>query len=270
MIELGDETLLAFIRLIHQYAGITMDVSRSAMIRNRLRPRVGALKLETFEDYLKHLTSEANEVQVFVNLLTTNETYFFRTPRIWSYINHDFLSAWKTKNPGITFRAWSAASSSGEEAYSLGILLQEFREKNLGFQYQIFGTDISTEILQYAEKASYEGRSIENFQKNQPDLFAKYLKPRDGEFQVVDEIRSRVRFRRHNLFEPLAGGEKFDLVLIRNVLIYFIAVDQEKVLSNVRRSIQPDGTLIIGESESLSQLNTTFIFRQPLIYGAAA
>ena len=150
--------------------------------------------------------------------------------------------------------AWSAAASSGEEAHSLGILCQSFKEKNPEFLYQILGTDISHEMIELCQQGHYSGRSIEAFRKNRPQLFEKYMRNVQNDvFQVRTEIKSRLKFQKHNLFRPIENKDTFDLVLIRNVLIYFTGSDQEKVLRLIAPRLQPDSALIIGESESLSQ-----------------
>ena len=200
--------------------------------------------------------------------MTTNETYFYRTPRIWEYLNQSFIPEWHRTNSGRLLNIWSAASSSGEEAYTTAIFCQEFQRKNPSFQFRIHATDISPEILDAAQSGIYAEKSIDAFRNAFPILFQKYLKSQDGKFQICPEIQAKVRFQGHNLFSSLNLKIRFDLVFLRNVLIYFAEEDQKKVLNQVHRLMNKNSILIIGESESLSRLEVPFSYRLPLVYEA--
>ncbi|MCB0363198.1 MAG: protein-glutamate O-methyltransferase CheR, partial [Bdellovibrionales bacterium] len=129
-LDLNQDCLLEAITLVYQLTGITLATSRSSMIEGRLRKRVHALNLDNYHDYLKIVKIDKNEQEIFVDLVTTNETYFYRTPRIWDYIEKKLLPSWFQSNPKAVFTAWSAAASSGEEAHTLAILCQAFKDKN--------------------------------------------------------------------------------------------------------------------------------------------
>jgi chemotaxis protein methyltransferase CheR len=266
-VVLGEKCFSDFIKLIHDLTGITIANNRTSMIEGRLRKRVTALNLGSYEDYLLLVLENKKEQAHFIDLVTTNETYFFRTPRIWEYIQNKLLPNWFSNHPKQVFMAWSAAASTGAEAHSLGVICQEFKEKNPFFTYQIIGTDISQEMVQLCQKGEYSGKSIQIFQTSRPELFNKYMRATRNEgYQAIPEIRSRIRFQPHNLFRPLQTKDRFDLVLIRNVLIYFKGADQENVLSLIAPKLTEDGLLIIGESESLSHINTSFKHIEPLVY----
>lgn len=256
-----------FLKLTHQLTGITIKPDRQVMLVGRLRRRVHELNLPDFESYLDYVKTQCDEHEVFVNRITTNETYFFRTPRVWEFIDNEFLPQWLNKRTGPTLHVWSAASSSGEEAHSLGIMLHHFREHNKGFDYRIQGTDIDTSVLECARNGVYRGRSLERFRAARPEWFDRYMNGNDEDgYTVLPEIKKRLQFSQFNLFDAPPATPRFDLVLIRNVLIYFTAPDQEKVMSTVHRRINPDGVAIIGESETLNNLNTDFESLQPTIY----
>lgn len=265
-LELDQKSLDKLIVLVHKFTGITMNNGKKALLQGRLRPRIKKLKLNSFENYMNYLLGSKEEIQEFINLITTNETQFFRTPRIWDYFTQQFLPEWAKKNPGKTLRIWSGASSSGEEIYTIAICCEDFKNKQKNFSYQILGTDISTHVLKEAEAAVYGGRSIENFKLNRPQLFEKYMNSESEVFKVSPLITSRVKFKTHNLFSAPKEKNYYDLVFLRNVLIYFSASDQEIVLRNIAEGLLDDGTLIIGESESLNSLNVPFSYQQPLIY----
>jgi chemotaxis protein methyltransferase CheR len=254
-------------QFIHLLTGITIASNRNCMLESRLRRRLSALDLETFEDYLEFVRNDLPEQSLFIDQITTNETYFFRTQRIWDYLEQEFLSGWLEKHPKKVFSAWSAAASSGEEAYSLGAICQKFRQKHPGFAYQIMGTDLSERMVKRGNQGHYKGRSIEKFKTERSDLFRQCMhEVGDGVYEVIPEIRSRIRFRKHNLLQALPGNDHFDLVLLRNVLIYFRKNEQELSVSHVSARISPSGVLIIGESESLNYINTPFTSLKPLIY----
>lgn len=264
---LSEKCLNDFIKLIHELTGITIASNRNSMVEGRLRKRLTTLGLTSYESYLKLVREDRSEQVNFVDLVTTNETYFYRTPRVWDYIEKKFLPEWFAAHPKAVFTAWSAAASSGEEAHTLGIICQAFKEKNPDFLYQISGTDISKEMVGLCQQGHYLGRSIESFKKTRPELFEKYMTKAAGDsFQVIPEIKSRLKFQQHNLFQSLQHKERFDLVLIRNVLIYFKGPDQEKVISLIGPKMAEDGVMIIGESESLTHINTNFKSVEPLVY----
>jgi chemotaxis protein methyltransferase CheR len=264
--EMDQSSLEKVLVLVHKFTGITMGVGKKTLIQGRLRPRIRKLGLLSYEQYLDYLSSHKNETQEFVNLVKTNETSFFRTQRVWDYFTKDFLPNWTAANPKKTLRIWSGAASSGEEIYTIGICCEEYRLKNIGFNYQIIGTDISSEVLATAEIGEYSGRSIENFKTSNRLLFDKYMEPVEAVYRVRLEIKLKIKFAIHNLFQVPVERKNCDIIFLRNVLIYFEAKDQEKVLSNISKGLVADGILIIGESESLNSLKTPFKYKLPLVY----
>lgn len=263
---LDQVSLEKFLALVYKLTGISMGTNKKTLIQGRLRPRIRTLQLSSYGQYLEYLNSHKDEVQEFVNLVTTNETSFFRTQRVWDYFIKDFLPKWTADNPQKTLKIWSGASSSGEEIYTIGICCEEHRLKNIGFNYQITGTDISSEVLAVADIGKYSGRSIESFKTSNRQLFDKYMEQVEGVFRIKSEIRSKIRFNIHNLFQLPMERKNYDIIFLRNVLIYFDPKDQEKVLSNISKALVTDGILVIGESESLNSLNTPFKYKLPLVY----
>ncbi len=264
---LSEECFLDSLKMIYLLTGITISINKKSMVKGRLHKRAKEIKMTSYEEYLQLVKKDLKEKAVFIDLVTTNETYFFRTPRIWNYIFDIYLPQWIVENSGRSFLVWSAAAASGEEVYSLGILLQAFKEKNPRFKFQILGTDISSQMINLCQGGVYKGRSIENFKITKKEWFKKYMqKQAGGKYQVIPEIRSQIKFQTHNLFKLAVNTNHFDLVLLRNVLIYFTKADQEKVLSLIEPSLKDSGVLIIGESESLSNIKTGYVSIQPLVY----
>ncbi len=268
---LSDSCFAEFLQLTYALTGITIAETRRSMLISRLRKRLLANSLTRFEDYLSVVRKDPCEARHFVDSMTTNETYFFRTPRIWTYLEDEFISEWSARNPGRTLRLWSAAASTGEEAHTAGVLLEDIRERGTGFDYKVLGTDISPRVIGVAQKGQYSGRAIERFREARPDLFDRYLQGTEmAGYSVLASIRDRLKFETHNLFAPAPPGKGFDIVLLRNVLIYFSKLDQERVLASVQLAMDPNGVLIIGESESLSSLSTGFKPVAPFVYRPSA
>jgi len=174
-LELVDATLREMISRVHQLTGITMGVHKRNLLEGRLSKRVRELGLTSFEDYLERLDRDDTERQAFINAVTTNETHFFRTPAIWEHIEREYLPRFFVENPGKKLRIWSAAASSGQEAYSLAMLCLEFKAKHPGFMFEIYASDISTEVLAIAESGIYQGRTVEELKSKFPERLEQYF-----------------------------------------------------------------------------------------------
>ncbi len=264
VLELSDLCFDKYIALVHSLTGIRIEKNRKAMLVGRIRRRVKELGLKSYDEYLGIIKKNQQEENVFVNSVTTNETYFYRTPRVWDFFTQDFLPKW---NPKQKLRLWSAASSTGEEAYTAGIFCEEFHAQHPEFRYQILGTDISSDVVKKASEGLYIGRPVERFRVAKPELFKKYMVGDDTSgHKVIPEIKTNISFETHNLFEKMRSGPQFDLIFLRNVLIYFTKEDQERVLGHIGSCLSLKGNLIIGESESIARLETKFVSDSPLIY----
>lgn len=256
-----------FQNIIHEYTGVTIAQSRSSMIEGRLRKRLLALRLDNYGEYLQVVKTDNEEKSIFIDLVTTHETSFFRTPRIWDFMEKKLLPEWHTKFPGRVFSAWSSAASSGQEGASLGIVCQKFKESNQGFDYRILCSDVSQMMVDLCQKGEFTEKSAASFKTSRPDEFRRFMKPcGDGQYKLSENIKSKYSYCVHNLFQPLKMNRQFDLILLRNVLIYFKSEDQEKLLALLTPRMASEGTLIIGESESLTHVNSAFSFVEPLVY----
>lgn len=264
--DIDQATLDEVIRLVHVHTGITMTDNKRVLLQSRLRRRLSALGLVTYEQYVTHLSQDKSEIQEFVNSITTNETNFFRTARVWEHFTKEFLPTWHKQNLRRPLRIWSGAASTGEEIYTIAMCCEEFRLLNPTFDYHVLGSDISTKALAMAKSGVYSGRSTDNLKISNAVMLTKYF-DRDGDkYTVKAELKAKTEFIQHNLLNLPPKVRNYDIVFLRNVLIYFQARDQEKILANASRALVPCGTLILGESESLSNLQTKFLFKRPLIY----
>lgn len=257
--------------IVHKQTGITIAENRKSMMFSRLQRRLRETGQASFAGYIALVAEDADEMQELTNRVTTNETYFYRTPRVWSYLREEIVPSFLASASSRGMRVWSAAASTGAEAHTLGVVLEEVRTNNRGFDYSVLGTDISSRVIDIAEEGCYVGRPVARFMREEPTLFAKYMMGNDEDgYRVTADIKRRITFRLHNLLDPLKKGGPFDVIFLRNVLIYFTDEDQEKILAHIMKSLRPDGVLIIGESETLSNLNCQFQAVAPLIYRPVA
>ena len=246
---------------MRRHAGIELGPQKKSMVASRLSSRLRQLGLGSYPAYIAQLSADQAELQAMVDLLTTNETYFFREPRQFDFIDAqlDRLSP-----RGQPLRAWSAASSSGEEAYSLAMLLAERR----GLQgWEILASDISRRVLARAQRGLYP---LERTRNIPPEYLRSYclkgVGPQQGRVLVDRCLRERVSFHAVNLNEALPEIGRFRLVLLRNVLIYFDKVTKAQVVERVVERLEPGGVLIIGQAETLHGVSSELAMMQPSVY----
>lgn len=259
-----DQEFKLFQRLIYKIAGINLSDAKKVLLVGRLQKRLRHHQLETYSEYYRLLSSgkHPEELQIMVDLLTTNETYFFREPKHFDFIRDEVLPA---RRAGGTFRVWSAASSTGEEAYTLAMLLAEHLT---GSAWEIVGSDISTQVLEKARRAHYP---IERNEGIPPGFLSKYcrkgVRSQAGTFLIASELRSRVSFHQVNLTLPVeADIGNFDVIFLRNVMIYFDTETKRKVIGNLLPRLNSGGYFIIGHSESINGIADGLRQVRPTIY----
>jgi len=247
---------------IYAESGIRLPAAKRTMLSARLNKRLRELKLESLEDYCQYLFSPAGQEAEIVSLLdvvSTNKTDFFREPRHFEFLSRQALP--QLAAAGRPLNVWSAACSSGEEVYTLAMVLSEYAERQADFDYRILGTDISTRVLEIARTGVYDTARVEPIPH---ELKLKYLmrsKRGDGRYRVVPELRARTGFRRLNFMEPDFGlREQMDVIFCRNVLIYFDEAAQKGVIDRFWDAMSPKSFLFIGHSESLFGMKTKFEF----------
>jgi chemotaxis protein methyltransferase CheR len=233
------------------------------MVASRLAKRLMYFGLQSYGQYYELLNNgqHPHEFQLMINILTTNETYFFREPQHFEFVKQHILKTWRGEN----FRLWSAASSTGEESYSLGMLLAE----NLGMRkWEIFGSDVNTDVLEAAKKGVYLMNRLENMDKQYLDKYClKGVRSQEGYFRVDEKIRNRVRFDQLNLKSQLPKNlGLFDVIFLRNVLIYFDKETKQEILQRIIPSLKPGGHFFISHSETLHGLSTDLRMIKPSIY----
>ena len=254
--------------LIYRKAGIRLKDSREFLVANRLRKRMDAHGLSCYYQYYNLLTRAPdgrNEMQKFIDALTTNETYFFRHPehfnRLTDVLIPDIL---KGKPAGSAVRIWSAACASGEEAYSIAIQVRERRPATAPGDFEILGSDINLDMIGKANIAAYSAYATD---KMSPVLRERYfIREMDREvYHLGQNIRKMVRFHQANLLDPFPYGQ-FDAIFCRNVLFYFDGGTRDRVISLLHRSLAPGGYLITGYAESLMNCGHPFRYLRPTLY----
>lgn len=258
--------------LIQDVTGIHLGGEKMTMLESRVRRRLRALDLRSYEAYCDKLFHEGvthEEVVLLIDAVTTNKTDFFREPAHFDFLTERGLPEMADRCRGTRpLIFWSAGCSSGEEPYTLAMLLSEFLEKRPDIRFKIMATDISTAMLRKAVTGVYPADNVEPVPMC---LRKKYLmRSRDRESQevrIVPELRRLVEFRRLNFMEDQYGvGEKTDAIFCRNVLIYFDRSTQQQILRKLIRHLRPHGYLFVGHSESLHDMNLPVKPVAPALY----
>jgi chemotaxis protein methyltransferase CheR len=246
--------------LINDHCGIKLQAGKKTLLEARLQKRVRSLGLGSFRDYCDLLFGSqegADELVHMIDAVTTNKTDFFREPVHFSFLADTVLPEFareQRQNDGRPFTVWSAGCSSGEEPYTLAIVLNEYASANPGLPFSITATDISTRILDKARLGIYEERQIAMMPQRFKQKYFLRSKDRDkGLVRVAPAVRQRIHFRRLNLMEESYGLPEgsMDAIFCRNVMIYFDRDTQAKLLGRFCRYLKTGGHLFLGHSESV-------------------
>lgn len=251
--KLKDGEFLQFRTWLHRTSGISLAPSKQPLVSGRLAKRLQARGLHSYGDYFRLIMQpgEAAELQMALDLLTTNETYFFREPQ---HFDDLAVRAAAAQSAG-EFNVWSAASSSGEEAYSIAMLLGD--RLGLSHPWQIHGTDLSTAMVEAAKVGLYPMERARNVPADYLKRFClKGHGPYSGQVLMMKELRAKARFQTANLMQPLPTSlPRFDVIFLRNVLIYFDGPSKADIVRRVIERLKPDGVLYTGHAESLTGLD---------------
>ena len=272
IISISDEVFKQFRDFIYEKSGIFIPDNKKYFLENRLGRRIQELNLKGYEDYLYDLRYNSNhhELQRLFDLITTNETFFFREPQQFEVFRGELLNKITVENAKTgrrDIKIWSAASSTGEEAYTVSMVLLEKVELG-GFKKDIFASDISESVLASARAGIYGSYSIRNVPSG---YLNKYFKNTDQQYSLSSAVKSMVKFSKINLVEEkdVRMMRGVDVVFCRNVLIYFDDKAKQKVVSHLYDALRPGGYLFIGTSESLHNLTRAFrpvVINKVIIY----
>lgn len=256
--KISSEEFQKFAELIHRISGIYLKESKKTLLSNRLSKRMKDLELNSFNDYYDYVISkDKEEIIEVINGISTNETYFFRH-------NPHFIALFDVIIPEFISRShfplniWCAGCSSGEEPYTIAMLAKERGYLNRKY-IRIDASDINTEVLNLATHGIYDNKK---FRETEPGYIKKYFKQlNDKNYLIDEEIRCSVNFFRFNLIHD-STDKKYDIIFCRNVMIYFDREDQNKVVANFFKALNPEGYFFLGHAESLYFMDSGFKFKK--------
>lgn len=261
-----------FQALILREAGIYLAPAKKALLVGRLSKRLRALGLTSFDAYYRRIVDEDDRAEriEMLDCVSTNETHFFREPRQFEFLERQVISAWKQRGPRV-LRVWSAGCSTGEEPFSLAMLLRHHFPPGCGREIEILATDISTRVLARAEAGVWPIERAREIPLSYRRAFMlRGTASQEGRMKAGPEIRALVRFERLNLNEeryPVRGP--FHLIFCRNVLIYFQAETKLRVIHRLLDALAPDGLLFLGHAESLNAVTDRVTTVVPTVYAHA-
>jgi chemotaxis protein methyltransferase CheR len=254
--RLSKRNFEALSRYIYDYSGIKMPITKITMLEGRLRRRLRATGIGTLDAYCEYLFKQnglATESTYLIDAVTTNKTDFFREPKHFEYVEQvvlpEMLAAGHKK-----LRVWSSACSTGAEPYTMAMVLQEFASANREVDYRILATDLSTDVLQAAQRGVYPRDMVAPVPKSIQQKYVMVARERGRtDVRISARLRSKVGFARLNLMDDsYPVGDPMHMIFCRNVLIYFDKVTQAKVLTRLCDCLMPGGYLFVGHSESVT------------------
>lgn len=238
-------------RNISGNTGFNCEYYKEAHFRRRINVRVRATNSESYGAYLKLLKEDPQEYEFLLDALTVNVSEFFRNPETFRIIEKEVIPSLVKNRSGLflrSIRIWSAGCAAGEEAYSLAILLHRILKNDFNkYRIRIIGTDIDTQSLEKAKKGIYNENSLKNLDSGTKE---RYFFKQGDNYQVIDEFKSITQFKRHDLISD-PRSDYFDLIVCRNVMIYFKKEIQEQLQLNFYKALGKGGFFIIGKSETL-------------------
>jgi chemotaxis protein methyltransferase CheR len=263
-----------FRSLIYDTCGINLQLSKKELVKARLSKRLSKIGTNSFNDYYKYVTKTdqtGKELIHLIDSISTNKTDFFREIKHFDFLNTTLLPelvAKKEKNNDKKLRIWCAASSSGEEPYTLAITVLNHMKPSNGWDIKILATDISTEILQKAVAGIYKMESMKDIPPGTVSAhFSKVIVDNAHCYEAKDQLKDLITYRRFNLMtEKFPFKYPFDFIFCRNVMIYFDPETQHRLVSKFYDCLPKNGYLFIGHSETLSKSKSSFNYTQPAVY----
>ena len=266
---LSDAEFSRFCQLVHRHAGIHLTVQKKELVRARLMKILRSRAIGSFQEYYERVLADNSGVELayLLDALSTNLTAFAREPGHFQYLAQEILPGWRRSREPLRKNLWSAGCSSGEEAYTLAMILRDtFPREDLS-EVKIFASDLNTQVLAQAEQGIYVLSRVDPLPPEwRRRFFQKGVRNQEGFVRVKPEVRCLVNFFRFNLMEPIPFREEMDIIFCRNVMIYFERKTQAKLVEKFYNALRPGGYLFIGHSESLCNRQHRFNYVQPTIY----
>lgn len=269
--QVSDRQLTDFAELIYARTGIRVSPQKKTLLSNRLRRRLRQTGIESFGDYydhLKRLAPKDAEWDAFLQEITTHETYLFRDEQQWQWFRNTFLAeltaAMRAEKRNRSLRIWSAACSTGDEPTTMAVCIAACLPNYQQWKIEILGTDIGIGALEQARSGVFGERAMRLVPEDYRRRF--FTKAKDAQvWQSRSTLNEMLSFRQHNLLDPLRD-RPFDLVCLKNVLIYFDTASKKRVINNVRSALRPGGLLVAGAAEGVADLVKDFQRIQPWLY----
>jgi len=265
MSEISDQEFSHFRRFIFDAAGIALGENKKVLVTSRLASRLQRYQLSTYSQYLKLLASgeQPDETQTAIDLLTTNETYFFREPRHFDFLREQ-LGIYMQQPQQFPLRIWSAAGSTGEEAYSIAMVLED---RLRGRAWELLASDISARVLERARTGHYPMERARHIPLPYLQRFCLKGQGKQEQTLLIDRaLRNKVRLQQINLNAQLPPIGQFEFIFLRNVLIYFNEATKREVIARMGSVLKPGGWLFIGHSETLHGVSDALESVAPAIY----
>lgn len=272
-LELSDRDFERFRELVYQHSGISLSEKKRALIRARFGKEMRRLGLTSFAAYYDHVAADetGQSVVQMINAISTNLTSFFREAQHFEFLSRQLLPELvkaKRASGSVRLRGWSAGCSTGEEPYTLAMVVLENVPDPLGWDLRLLATDIDSDCLERAREGIYRKKQVEAVP---PMLKGRYLEregPREEPvYRVGAQLKRLVSFRHLNLMQaPWPFGGSFDFIFCRNVMIYFDRPTQEKLINRFYEVLNPGGVLFVGHSESLTGVAHRFQYIRPTVY----
>jgi chemotaxis protein methyltransferase CheR len=271
IISMDDESFGRLSTYVTREYGIKLPRAKKSMLESRLNRRVKGLGLASYSEFLDYIFSEEGkqgELHHVIDLITTNKTDFFREAAHFQFIKNEFLPAYTSERLRNNLKIWSAGCSSGEEAYTIIMTMEEYKKRNPDLTYSILASDVSTRVIQAAYQGIYD---IEKLDPVPLDLKRSYFlrsKTNPSICRVKPRFRRKIQFKRINFMNPSFGLMKrdYDIIFCRNVLIYFDKPTQEKVILKFCSHLKPGGLLLLGHSESIIGMDLPLTQIKPTVY----
>jgi len=258
--------------LIYQEAGIHLGSGKKTMLEARINRRLKALELNSYRQYCDYLFEHKGikeEIVPLIDVVTTNKTDFFREPAHFNFLVEKALPELTSNDrTGRQFLVWSAGCSTGEEPYTLAIVLSEYALTNPGFRFRILATDISTTVLAKAEMGVYSNDVVAPVSASlQRKYFMRSRDPGSNQVRITPELRRLIEFRRLNFMDADYGiSERADAIFCRNVIIYFDRPTQERILRKLSHHLVPGGYMFVGHAETLHDMDLPLVPVAPALY----
>lgn len=262
---LPDDVFRLLRDFIHDYCGIFFDDGSKFLLERRLNRRLQQRQLKSFEEYyhfLRYDRKREEELALLIDNLTTNETYFFREGAQLKAFSEEILPEIREALAGRkSLRIWSAGCSTGEEPYTIAMLMLESGDWWRGWQVEILGSDINQRVLHTARRGVYKKGSL---RATSAEMVAKYfVEEGKGDYRIIDRVRELVSFSYVNLLDPFKTSliRDVDIIFCRNVIIYFDREAKKKVIESFYDKLREGGYLLLGHSESLINISNAFVLR---------